>query len=115
MNIKTVISNYQHLKTSIVVCYHNADGFEPVKEWLEQVGWPNDVPLCRSLGDDLWDFCGHLAGGRVARIFFCNLPGLVVLLHAAIFDLPVDDQENEDAILLARSRMREIHPREYLH
>ncbi|MHB8087770.1 MAG: type II toxin-antitoxin system RelE/ParE family toxin [Anaerolineaceae bacterium] len=69
----------------------------------------------RSLGGGLWQVSGHLRGGYVARIFFCRLPGLIVLLHACISRIPLDDQDKDIDIELARKRMRKIDPRQYLH
>ncbi|MHB8069521.1 MAG: type II toxin-antitoxin system RelE/ParE family toxin [Desulfobaccales bacterium] len=97
------------------VFYRTTAGIEPVKDWLEENGWPKDVPLDRSLGGGLWQVSGHLRGGEVARIFFCRLPGLIVLLHACISKIPLDDQDKDIDIELARRRMREIDPRQYLH
>ena len=98
-----------------VVFYRTPDGDEPVKDWLEQFGWPKDVPLNRSLGGGLWQVSGHLRGGEVARIFFCRLPGLIVLLHVCISKIPLDDQDEDIDIELASKRMKEINPRQYLH
>jgi phage-related protein len=106
-------SDVEQLSKLHVVFYRTPHGDEPVKDWLEQFGWPKDVPLDRSLGGGLWQVSGHLRGGEVARIFFCRLPGLIILLHACISKIPLDDQDID--IELARTRMKEIDPRQYLH
>jgi phage-related protein len=41
------------------------------------------MPLCRSLGDGLWEIRSDL-GGRIARVVFCVSNGRMVLLHGFI-------------------------------
>lgn len=58
---------------------------EPVRDWIldldiedrkavgmdlmqVQFGWPVGMPLCRSMGDGLWEVRTNLTGGRIARV-----------------------------------------------
>jgi len=76
-------------------------GREPVREWIRSLdrddrkivgedvkdvefSWPIGMPLCRPLGNGLWEVRSSLARGRIARIIFCIGDGLMVLLHAFI-------------------------------
>jgi len=74
-----------------VVFYRTASGREAVRDWLrdledadrQAIGqdlmrvryrWPVGMPLCRALGDGLWEVRTSLPGGRIARVIFC-VPG----------------------------------------
>jgi phage-related protein len=81
--------------------YALPSGREPVRDWLRDLGrddrkivgedikdvefsWPIGMPLCRSLGDGLWEVRSSLTQGRIARVLFCVLQGRMVLLHAFV-------------------------------
>jgi len=81
--------------------YQLPSGREPVREWLKaleeedrkvvgedikdvEFSWPIGMPLCRSLGKGLWEVRSDLAGGRIARVFFCVVGSQMVLLHGFI-------------------------------
>jgi phage-related protein len=81
--------------------YALPSGREPVRDWLRDLGrddrkivgedikdvefsWPIGMPLCRSLGDGLWEVRSGLTQGRIARVLFCVLQGRMVLLHAFV-------------------------------
>ena len=68
-----------------VVFYRTPGGNEPVREWLKalpkldrlavgqdlmrvQFRWPVGMPLCRPMGDGLWEIRTHLPSGRIARV-----------------------------------------------
>lgn len=74
-------------------------GQEPVRDWLQglssedkkivgrdiakvQYRWPLGLPLCRSLGNGLWEVRSSLSGRREARILFGFSDGALVALHA---------------------------------
>lgn len=78
-------------------------GKEPVRDWLSSLtsedrkaigddirtaefGWPIGMPLCRSIAGrkGLWEVRTNLAGGQIARVFFCAYDGSMVLLHGFI-------------------------------
>ncbi len=101
--------------------YRAASGNEPVRNWLMKLsredrltigtdiktvefGWPVGLPVCRSLGDGLWEVRSSLRN-RIARVLFCIEGGTMWLLHGFI-----KKQQKTPAgeIDLAHKRMREI-------
>src|SRR5579859_7004987 len=96
-----------------VVFYRTQGGAEVVRDWLRsldnadrqavgldlmrvQYRWPVGMPLCRALGDGLWEVRTALPSNRIAR---------VLVLHGFIKKTqktPVDD------LALARRRNREF-------
>ena len=83
--------------------FENDTGRAPVRDWLLELpdkdrraigddirtaefGWPVGMPLCRSVQGrkGLWEIRIKLAGGRVARVFFCVHGRSMVLLHGFI-------------------------------
>jgi phage-related protein len=105
-----------------VVFYRPPAGAEVVRDWLRglteadravigqdlmrvQFRWPVGMPLCRPLGDGLWEVRSDLASNRIARVFFCFTEGRLVALHGIIKKTqktPAADLE------LARKRKREF-------
>ena len=86
------------LKRLPAAFYRSISGAEPVREWLKDLspadrqvigfdiataefGWPVGMPLCRSLGDGLWEIRSNLPNGRIARVLFCVSAGHMFLLH----------------------------------
>ena len=70
-----------------------------------EYGWPVGMPLCRSIGDGLWEVRSDLLNGRTARVLFCIAEGYIVLLHGFI----KKTQKTPDSDLaLARQRMKEL-------
>jgi phage-related protein len=80
------------------VFYALPSGREPVREWIKgldpadrkiigedikdvEFAWPIGMPLCRSLGDDLWEVRCDLTHGSIARVIFCVHRGHMILLH----------------------------------
>ncbi len=68
--------------------YRTASVSEPAREWLKNLnqkdrqtigmdlkdveyGWPVGMPLCRSLGQGLWEVRSSISHGRIARVIFC--------------------------------------------
>jgi phage-related protein len=49
-----------------------------------EFSWPIGMPLCRSLGDGLWEVRSDITNGRIARVIFCVDAGRMVLLHGFI-------------------------------
>jgi phage-related protein len=102
--------------------YALPSGREPVREWLKELSaedrkivgedikdvefaWPIGMPLCRSLGQGLWEVRSNLTQARIARVLFCESEGRMLLLHAFIKKTqktPASDLE------LAVKRKREI-------
>ncbi len=88
-----------------VVFYRTRAGSEVVLDWLRsldeedrraigqdlmrvQFRWPIGMPLCRSLGDGLWEVRCNLSSNRIARLLFCFTQGRVVVLHGFIKKSP---------------------------
>lgn len=84
-----------------VVFYRTRAGAEVVLDWLRsldeedrraigqdlmrvQFRWPIGMPLCRSLGDALWEVRCNLSSNRIARLLFCFTQGRLVALHGFI-------------------------------
>jgi len=63
------------------------------------------MPVCRPLGQGLWEVRSTLPGNRIARVIFCITQGRMVLLHG--FEKKTQKIPNED-LALARRRMKEI-------
>ena len=83
------------------VFYRLASGTEPVRDWLKELepedrrfigldiataeyGWPVGMPVCRPLGDGLYEVRSNLPGNRIARVIFTIAGGQMVLLHGFI-------------------------------
>ena len=104
--------------------YRSLSGREPVREWLKalpiedhravgldlmrvQFRWPVGMPLCRALGESLWEVRSTLPSKRIARVIFCFADDVLVALHGFI----KKTQKTSPADLaLARERMKEILP-----
>ena len=105
-----------------VVFYRTRAGSEVVRDWLRGLGdedrraigqdlmrvqyrWPVGIPLCRPLGDRLWEVRSDLPSNRIARVLFSLSGDRIVALHGFI----KKTQKTPDADLtLARKRKREI-------
>lgn len=81
--------------------YRSPSGAEPVKEWIRslpesdkkilgkdllkiELGFPLGMPLCRSLGNGLWECRSHLTAGKIARVIFCIEGQRMIALHGFI-------------------------------
>jgi phage-related protein/DNA-binding Xre family transcriptional regulator len=49
-----------------------------------QFRWPVGMPLCRAMGDGLWEIRTNLPSGRIARVLFCLARERIVVLHGFI-------------------------------
>lgn len=84
-----------------VVFYRSAAGVEPVREWLRSLtaddrkiigidiktvefGWPVGMPICRSLGNGLWEVRSSLTDRKIGRVIFSIRDGDMYLLHGFI-------------------------------
>lgn len=105
-----------------VVFYRTRAGAEVVRDWLRslddadrqavgldlmrvQYRWPVGMPLCRPLGDGLWEVRTSLPSNRIARVLFSVQQGRILVLHGFIKKTqktPADD------LALARRRDREF-------
>jgi phage-related protein len=105
-----------------VVFYRTPGGGEIVRDWLRSLGerernaigldlmrvqfrWPVGMPLCRAMGDGLWEVRTNLPGNRIARVLFCVAQDRIVALHGFI---KKTQKTPDDELKLARRRKREF-------
>jgi phage-related protein len=70
-----------------------------------EYGWPLGMPLCRPLGDGLWEVRSTLPSRRIARVLFCLVKGELILLHGFI---KKTQKTPSSDLALARKRQKEI-------
>jgi phage-related protein len=104
------------------VFYRTQGGAEAVRDWLRslddadrravgldlmrvQYRWPVGMPLCRALGDGLWEVRTSLPSKRIARILFSAQQGRILVLHAFI---KMTQKTPADDLALERRRNREF-------
>ena len=105
-----------------VVFYRTRSGKEVVRDWLRsldekdrgaigqdlmrvQYRWPIGMPLCRPLGEGLWEVRSELPSRTIARTLFCIQDDRILVLHGFI----KKTQKTPDADLaLARRRKKEF-------
>jgi phage-related protein len=97
-------------------------GAEVVRDWLRslddadrqavgldlmrvQYRWPVGMPLCRALGDGLWEVRTSLPSNRIARVLFSVQQGRILVLHGFI---KKTQKTPPDDLALARRRNREF-------
>ncbi|MDD5301230.1 MAG: type II toxin-antitoxin system RelE/ParE family toxin [Gallionella sp.] len=102
--------------------YKNNSGNEPVREWLKaqdepdrhtigqdlmraQWRWPVGMPLCRPMGQGLWEVRTDLPNNRIARVLICLHKGNLVALHAFV---KKTQKTPDDDLTLARKRQKEL-------
>jgi len=110
------------LKKLPAAFYQSPNGSEPVRDWLKSLpeqdrkvvgndiaaaeyGWPVGMPLCRSLGNGLWEIRSNLLSRRIARVIFCVTRGKMILLHGFIKKTQKTQKYDLD---LARRRKTEV-------
>ena len=105
-----------------LIFYRSASGKEPVRDWLKSLAtpdrravgqdlmraqwrWPVGMPLCRAMGQGLWEIRIDLPSQRIARVLLCLDEGVLVALHGFV----KKTQKTPDADLaLARKRQQEL-------
>jgi phage-related protein len=102
--------------------YKNNIGNEPVRDWLlaldapdryaigqdlmrAQWRWPVGMPLCRPMGQGLWEIRTSLPSNRIARVLVCLHKGKLVALHGFI---KKTQKTPDDELTLARKRQKEL-------
>ena len=102
--------------------YELPSGKKPVREWLLELtrddcravgydiqtvefGWPIGMPVCRPLGNGLYEVRSNLADGKIGRILFCIIANEMVLLHGFVKKTQKTPQAE---LTLAVKRMKEI-------
>ena len=110
------------MKKISAVFFRNESGREPVREWLKELGkpdsvtigcdirtvefgWPVGMPVCRALGDGLYEVRSSLNGGRIARVIFCIIAERMYLLHGFIKKTQATPNHE---LNLARQRKRQL-------
>ena len=105
-----------------LVFYRTAAGGDPVRDWLKglaedarqvvgqdlmraQWRWPVGMPLCRALGQGLWEVRSDLPDHRISRVLFCAREGQLVAVHGFIKKTQKTPAED---LRLARKRMKEV-------
>ena len=72
-----------------------------------QFRWPVGMPLCRPMGDGLWELRSDLPNNRIARVLFGVQASKIVVLHGFI---KKTQKTPDDDLALARRRKREFDP-----
>ena len=90
-----------HPQNIPLIFYRAPAGSEPVREWLKgldeterqaigrdllraQWRWPVGMPLCRPMGNGLWEVRTDLPTKRTARVLLCLYREHLVALHGFI-------------------------------
>jgi phage-related protein len=102
--------------------YRSISGSEPVREWLKSLDepdrqaigqdlmraqwrWPVGMPLCRPMGQGLWEIRTDLPSKRIARVLLCLHEGTLIALQGFI----KKTQKTPDAELaVARKRQKDL-------
>ena len=104
------------------VFYRTSQGKDVVLNWLRSLepedrrtigfdlkdvefGWPVGMPLCRSLGNGLWEVRSSLSHGKIARLLFCLHQQKIVVLHGFVKKTQKTPKSDLD---LALKRKKEI-------
>ena len=101
------------------IFFRTEAGGEPVRNWLKalpspedrkrigediktvEFGWPIGMPVCRPLGDGVYEVRTSLAQNRIARVlFYIDKKGRMVLLHGFV---KKTQKTPDDDLELARS------------
>ena len=105
-----------------LIFYRSRQGSEPVRKWLKglpeaerhaigkdllraQWRWPVGMPLCRPLGNGLWEVRTDLPTKRAARVLLCLHDEHLVALHGFIKKTRAAP---DDDLALARKRQKEL-------
>src|ERR1700687_5931358 len=105
-----------------LIFYRLRPGSERVREWLKELPeaerqaigkdllraqwrWPVGMPLCRPLGNGLWEVRTDLPTKRTARVLLCLYCEHLVALHGFI---KKTRRTPDDDLALARKRRREL-------
>jgi phage-related protein len=111
----------QPRKVPLVFFRTLAEG-EPVREWLKELPeaerhligkdllraqwrWPIGMPLCRPMGDGLWEIRTDLPTKRTSRVLLCLHRDHLVALHGYIKKTRKTPDED---LKIARKRKKEL-------
>ena len=107
------------VKKITAVFFATETGAEPVRDWLKdlskadrikiggdictvELGWPSGMPVCRTLGDGLYEVRTRLSD-RTARVLFGIEGDEMLLLHGFI---KKSQKTPKDDLAMARNRLR---------
>ncbi|WP_032113189.1 type II toxin-antitoxin system RelE/ParE family toxin [Candidatus Paracaedibacter symbiosus] len=110
-------------KKLIAIFFKASSGREPVREWLKDLvsgnrkivgadiktvefGWPIGMPVCRPLGNGLYEVRSNLLDKSIARVIFCIERNTMVLLHGFIKKIQKTPQKEPS---LALDRKKELY------
>jgi phage-related protein len=105
-----------------LIFYRPQPGHEPVRKWLKdlpelerhaigndllraQWRWPVGMPLCRPLGNGLWEIRTDLPTKRTARVLVCLYREHLVALHGFIKKTRTTPEAD---LAVARKRKKEL-------
>ncbi len=105
-----------------LIFYRTAAGSEPVRKWLKELDemdrqtigkdllraqwrWPVGMPLCRPMGNGLWELRTDLPTKRTARVLLCLYHEHLVALHGFIKKTRTTP---ETEMATARKRQKEL-------
>ncbi len=105
-----------------LIFYRTDAGSEPVREWLKELPeaerqaigqdllraqwrWPVGMPLCRPMGNGLWEVRTDLPTRRTARVLLCLYREHLVALHGFIKKTRATPDED---LATARKRQKEL-------
>ena len=105
-----------------LIFFRTDGGVEPVRDWLKdlppedrremgkdlmraQWRWPVGMPLCRAMGDGLWEIRTDLPSNRIARVLLAVDEGVLVALHAFI---KKTQKTPPSELAVARKRLKEL-------
>ena len=105
-----------------LVFFSTSAGHEPVRDWLKdlpeaerraigkdllraQWRWPVGMPLCRPMGNGLWEIRTDFSTKRTARVLLCIYREHLVALHGFIKKTRTTPDEDLE---LARKRNKEL-------
>ncbi len=107
-----------------LVFYRTEAGSEPAREWLKELPeaerhvigkdllraqwrWPVGMPLCRPLGNGMWEVRTDLPTRRTARVLLCFCRAHLVALHGFIKKTRTTPESD---LAVARKRQKELEP-----
>jgi phage-related protein len=105
-----------------LIFFRTLNGSEPVREWLKELPiedrqaagkdllraqwrWPVGMPLCRAMGNGLWEIRTNLPTKRTARVLVALYRERLVALHGFIKKTRTT---SDDDLALALKRKKDL-------
>lgn len=113
----------------------NANGKEPVRDWLKsllkeekkdigddlktvELGWPIGMPTCSHLREGIWEVRTNLSSNKIARVLFYTTNKYLVLVHGFIkktqktpnedIDLALKRKKASEAITKVKAKAKKV-------